>query len=308
MIYFGPKVTLVEEPDSHIHPDKQDRLIRVLERAAKELGTQVVITTHSHHIVRGVSAGSKIVWIKNGKPHVDEGDTVRRLLGWGGLDKSVFFFVEDEDHRAVTNILKQWPEIYQKVCICPCYGFGNLPRNGLLKGLLGENKLDIKVVVHRDRDFMTDDEVEIWKKKFESDDGSYKNVSTWVTSNSDVEAYFCDPSYLSKLYGVDIDEAKSWVEDVMHGFDDTEKMEAYLSKRKKTLWSLGEDYNEKNSKKLWRQYGPTLNTITGRNVHNAIKIYLQRKRKNIEYLNSFFIPKDSTIAIELRDIIVRAIG
>lgn len=307
MIYFRPKVTLIEEPDSHIHPDKQDRLIRVLERAAKELDTQVVITTHSHHIVRGVSADSKIVWIKNGKPHVDEGDTVRRLLGWGGLDKSVFFFVEDEDHRAMTNILKQWPDIYHKVCICPCYGVGNLPRNGLLKGLLGETKLDIKVVVHRDRDFMTDDEVEIWKRKFKSDDGSYKNVSTWVTSNSDVEAYFCDPSYLSKLYDVDIDEASSWVKEVMKGFYTTEKRKLYLRKREETILSLREEYDDEKSKKLWREHGPALNTITGKDVHNAIKTYLQGKKLNIEELNSFVIPEGTEVATELRDIVKKTI-
>lgn len=308
MMYFRPKVTLIEEPDSHIHPDKQDRLTKVLERAAKELDTQVIITTHSHHIVRGVCADSKIVWIKNGKPHVDEGDTVRRLLGWGGLDKSVFFFVEDEDHRAVTNILKQWPEIYQKVCICPCYGVGNLPRSGLLKGLLGENKLDIKVVVHRDRDFMTDDEVEIWKKKFRGDSESYKNVSTWVTSNSDVEAYFCDPSYLSKLYGVDVTEASCWLKEVMNGFYTTETRKSYFRKRKQTIMSLGKEYDEERSRRLWNENGPTLNTITGKDVYSAIKTYLQRKRENIENLNSFTIPDNFIIAIELRDIIRKAIG
>ena len=308
MIYFKPKVTLIEEPDTHIHPDRQGRLIEIIERAAAELNTQVILTTHSHHIVRAVSADSDIVWIKSGKPHLDEGEMVRRLLGWGGLDKSVFFFVEDEDHRAITNILGQWPDLYRKVCICPCYGVGNLPRNGLLKGVLGENKLDIKAVIHRDRDFMTDDEVEIWKQKFQSEDDSYKDVSTWVTSNSDIEAYFCDPSYLSILYGVSFEEASLWINEVMNGFNIVEKEKDFLSKREKTIMSLGEKYNSEKSEKLWAEVGLTLNTITGRVVYGALKQYLQRKRKPIEKLNSFFVPDESNVALELKDIIERAIG
>src|SRR5690606_8463841 len=46
LILFEPKVMLIDEPDAHLHPNKQERLIEALERAAPEYNTQVILTTH----------------------------------------------------------------------------------------------------------------------------------------------------------------------------------------------------------------------------------------------------------------------
>ncbi|MBF0332103.1 MAG: AAA family ATPase, partial [Alphaproteobacteria bacterium] len=55
LILFEPKVMLIDEPDAHLHPDKQERLIEALERAAPEYDAQIILTTHSPHIVRAAS-------------------------------------------------------------------------------------------------------------------------------------------------------------------------------------------------------------------------------------------------------------
>ena len=44
---FEPKIMLIDEPDAHLHPDKQERLIEALEKAASEYDTQIILTTHS---------------------------------------------------------------------------------------------------------------------------------------------------------------------------------------------------------------------------------------------------------------------
>ena len=308
MILFKPKLTLIEEPDSHVHPDKQRDLICVLDRAAREIDTQIILTTHSHHIARGASVGNKIIWIDGGKVVANDDDRVRQLLGWGGLDKSVFFFVEDENYDAIVGILRQWPDLYQKICICPCYGFGNLPRNGLLRGLLGKSKFNIKVIVHRDRDFMTSDEVEIWENKFRSDDGVYDDVATWVTENSDVEAYYCDPTYLASIYD-DITEAEACIltEKALSKFNKFGDVKRFFRKRKSTVFPLLNKYDSKESRRIWIKNGVTLNTIAGKSVFGEIKSSLQRRRKNIEHLNSFTIPKGLDMAIDLKHIIEKSI-
>ena len=308
MILFRPKLTLIEEPDSHVHPDKQRDLISVLDRAAREIDTQIILTTHSHHIARGASVENKIIWINGGKVVANDDDRVRQLLGWGGLDKSVFFFVEDEDYRAINGILRQWPDLYKKICICPCYGFGNLPRNGFLRGLLGKSKLNIKVIVHRDRDFMTNDEVEIWENKFRSDEGWYDDVATWVTKNSDVESYFCDPAYLASVYD-DITEAEACVlmEETLSKFNKFGDVKRFFSKRKNTVFSLSRKYESKKSRRIWIENGATLNTIAGKRVFGEVKSNLQRRRKNIEYLNSFIVPAGIEIAMDLKHIIEKSI-
>ncbi|MGX9179266.1 ATP-dependent nuclease [Mesorhizobium sp. BHbdii] len=53
LILFEPKIMLIDEPDAHLHPDKQERLIETLELAAAESETQIILTTHSPHITRG---------------------------------------------------------------------------------------------------------------------------------------------------------------------------------------------------------------------------------------------------------------
>jgi ABC-type lipoprotein export system ATPase subunit len=55
LILFRPKLLLIDEPDAHLHPDKQERLIEALERAAHEFDAQIILTTHSPHVVRAAS-------------------------------------------------------------------------------------------------------------------------------------------------------------------------------------------------------------------------------------------------------------
>jgi predicted ATP-dependent endonuclease of OLD family len=45
LVYFRPVVLLVDEPDSHLHPTAQERLVTVLAEAARRFDTQVVLTT-----------------------------------------------------------------------------------------------------------------------------------------------------------------------------------------------------------------------------------------------------------------------
>jgi len=166
LILFAPRIMLIDEPDAHLHPDKQERLIESLERAAKEFDTQMILTTHSPHISRGASTLAKLVWMREGCVQTQDHDAIRRLLGSGGLDKAALFFVEDEDDKPLRAILSQWPELASRIALCRCFGVDNLPQDKLLNGLLVDGKLNISAIVHRDRDFMTTEEMAKWKKRY----------------------------------------------------------------------------------------------------------------------------------------------
>ena len=107
LILFEPKVMLIDEPDAHLHPNKQERLIESLEIAAAEYQTQVILTTHSPHIVRAASTAAKLVWMKDGAIATQDDEAIRRLLGWGGLDKAALFFVEDKDDTPLRAVIRQ---------------------------------------------------------------------------------------------------------------------------------------------------------------------------------------------------------
>lgn len=54
-------VTIIEEPESFLHPSAQAEFGRVLQDLAEELGVQVIVTTHSPYLLNLKSPGSNIL-------------------------------------------------------------------------------------------------------------------------------------------------------------------------------------------------------------------------------------------------------
>lgn len=46
---FEPVILLIDEPDTHLHPSAQERLVSVLERAAAPFDTKIIMTTLAFH-------------------------------------------------------------------------------------------------------------------------------------------------------------------------------------------------------------------------------------------------------------------
>ena len=80
---------LIENPEAHIHPHGQSALMRLIGLAAK-CGIQVLIETHSDHIINGALVSAKTV------------------LGRENL--SVIYFTKDERLNAVANHLEIEPQ------------------------------------------------------------------------------------------------------------------------------------------------------------------------------------------------------
>lgn len=294
LVLFRPKLILIDEPDAHLHPDKQERLIEALELAAGEFEVQVLLTTHSPHIARAASPAVGLLWVNSGKVVEEQNGKIRSLLGWGGLDRKILFFVEDENDLAIRGILRQWPQLHRQINVCRCFGVDNLPKNALLKGLLGEEAFSVKVLVHRDRDFMTVEESERWRQKYSAD-----GVATWVTEYSDAEAYFCAPSYLAALYGISEADATRWVEEAVHLCIDGERV--FKEKRRLINRMLNEDGGGPRTVDLWNAEGQTSpNNILGKSLHKALKNIAKQYRHDDKKLDRFIIPSGYELASELR--------
>lgn len=294
LILFEPKLLLIDEPDAHLHPDKQERLIEVLERAAAEVDTQVILTTHSPHIARGASPSAKLVWMNGGRVETDDGEAIRRLLGWGGLDKSALFFVEDENDTPIRSILRQWPDLARRIAVCRCFGVENLPKDKLLKGLLVDGELKVKAIIHRDRDFMTDGEMVMWSDKFKTN-----GCFTWVTDGSDVEAYFCTVEYLKAAFSVSQEVAEHWRESAAKKI--SKARDTFLSKRALLIRDLYPQGGSPNSEVLWNDAGGLVpGTVKGKKLHAALKEVVKNDGYDDKILNSFFIPSDHEVAADLR--------
>jgi energy-coupling factor transporter ATP-binding protein EcfA2 len=302
LILFEPKLMLIDEPDAHLHPNKQERLIETLERAAREYNTQVILTTHSPHIVRAASPAAKLVWMKNGVVETEDDEIIRRLLGWGGLDKAVLFFVEDEDDKPLRAVLRQWSELSRHIAVCRCFGIDNLPRDKFLTGLLLDGKLKSRALLHRDGDFMTTEEAVRWAASFKT-----PGVFPWVTTGADIESYFCQVDYLCTLYGVPAATAEKWRQDAANKV--SKARETFLEKRKNVVRVLWPNGGSPDAEAMWEAAGgASPGTVKGKKLLASLKPVIKAAGLDETLLNSFTVPKGHTVAPELKTLIEAAIA
>lgn len=210
ILLFEPKILLIDEPDIHLHPSVQEKLAPSLLEIARAQGIKILMTTHSPFIVRGAPAGTNVVWLADGQKNTDDRLIVELALGWGAFGKKVIVVSEDAKNDFLKKLIRQWPEIERAVTVLPGRGYQRLLSKEEaieLRASLGDK---FKVLVHRDRDSLTDDEVIALKDQYDSD-----GIRLWVTDQSDLEAEFCDPAFLSSLTGEMIGTCEAWVEEIL---------------------------------------------------------------------------------------------
>ncbi|WP_375450256.1 AAA family ATPase [uncultured Devosia sp.] len=61
---YSPNIIVLDEPDSHLHPNNQRAICSVLSEMVAARGTQVVMTTHSRHVLDATVGRSKIFWFR----------------------------------------------------------------------------------------------------------------------------------------------------------------------------------------------------------------------------------------------------
>lgn len=222
LLYFKPKLLLVDEPDAHLHPGRQQLLIKALEKASKEFPeTQIILTTHSPSLVRALSSNATIHWLENGAIRAN-GNVVRERMGWSALDKDVLIFSEDGNTEPLQNILDQWPALAQKCAIWPTFGKDSLPNGQKAKAIM--EKMGIKVLIHRDRDFMSDEDANEWcaRKGYVDFD-----IPVWLPTGSDIESLFCDPNHIARVFGIDFAVAQQIFDNALTLYDENECMQDF---------------------------------------------------------------------------------
>ncbi|MFB0692141.1 AAA family ATPase [Agrobacterium pusense] len=224
LLYFKPKLLLIDEPDAHLHPGRQQLLIKALEQAAAEFPeTQIVLTTHSPSLVRALSPDATIHWLDEGtlKAH---GKVVRERMGWSALDKELLIFSEDGNTEPLQHILDQWPSIAQKCAVWPTFGKDSLPNGQKARAIM--DKMGIKVLIHRDRDFMSDADAHEWSIK---KDYINNNIPVWLPQGSDIESMFCDVSHIARTLNVSDQVAQEIFDHAVASFDQNECMQLFSS-------------------------------------------------------------------------------
>ena len=125
---FDPSLVVLDEPDSHLHPNNQRLLCALLRRIAEERSTQIILTTHSRHVVDAVGYNSGFLWVRNGKvDSVGRDEEIGVLLDIGALD--VKERASDPNTRAV--VLTEDELVPGLKCLLEASGF-NLEKTTVL--------------------------------------------------------------------------------------------------------------------------------------------------------------------------------
>ena len=210
ILLFKPKILLVDEPDIHLHPSVQEKLAHSLIQIARAQGIKIVMSTHSPFIVRGAPAGTNVVWLSDGQITSANRTVVELALGWGAFGKKVIVVSEDKNNKLLKKLISQWPEIEQAVTVLPGRGYKHLPTKEEVQELRASLGDKFMVLVHRDRDSMTDDEVGELKDAYESE-----GIRLWLPDHSDIESEFCDPEFLAALIGEPVSTCENRISEIL---------------------------------------------------------------------------------------------
>lgn len=233
LVYFRPRLLLVDEPDSHLHPDVQEKLTQALFYASKKYDCQIILSTHSPSVVRSLPGEASIVWMRDGEVASSESDDIRVKMGWGLLDKRVLLVTEDKRAGMLRNILGQWPELERVTAVWPTKGSSGLPPAESMAGLSTLFGTKLKMILHRDSDFMTSTERDDFKLPYNN-----KGIDIWLTKGSDIESYWIEDSVLAEHFGITTDEARALINDGCNILDAGNADQDFSKKRREIINKL----------------------------------------------------------------------
>ncbi|MBE0455463.1 MAG: AAA family ATPase [Roseovarius sp.] len=264
LLTFRPRLLLIDEPDAHLHQSSQERLVSSLEAALKDFpDTQIVVSTHSPRIVRVAGQSTKVVWLENGAIR-DQGTDVRARMGWGALDKDIVLFSEDDNTEYLQSIIDQWPHLAHRTVIWPCFGVSSIPEGERLAKLRARH--GVKVMVHRDRDFMSNDDLTAWRahRGYTAND-----VPVWFSPGSDIESCFQMPGHIARAMDIDLAVAEKGIEYAFSELDQGTVSASFNEAYNKAVQSLP---GQANAIQRWNDLGQFCQaTVKGKDFKKAMR-------------------------------------
>lgn len=202
---YKPKLLILDEPDSHLHPNNQRILAILLKELHQETGCQLIISTHSRHFFDALKDDATIHWINNCSLVENSEDLERSiLLEIGALDKGdqlrngeipCILLTEDADVSYINLIAEASGFLPGEYQVWSYNGCSNIQIAQALNSFIVEHAPGTTVVVHRDRDYMTDAEVLEYKEGLEA-----VGIKVFISVGNDAESHFVDEEHISELY------------------------------------------------------------------------------------------------------------
>lgn len=302
IVYFNPRVILIDEPDSHLHPDIQEKLVTVLFEVSAVFDCQVIMTTHSPNVIRALPLESSLIWMKSGKSSMDEQGDIRESMGWGLLDKKIILITEDKKTNMLNNIISQWPDIQKKCVVWPSMGNSNLPKPEIISSLRKLFGKKIDFILHRDSDFFVEKDKDLYKKAYSS-----RKLHVWLTQGSDIESYYITPLVIAKTYHISNEEAENIIKTAMYNLEVNNARMTFNRKRNE-IANIIDEY--KNGRECLSEANQAHNELfaqneiyvfVGKDLMGEIRKICQEKK--LRGILGSFVPEGANIAQDLENII-----
>lgn len=207
---FAPRLLLLDEPDSHLHPNNQKLLARTL-AAIAEGGTKIVLCSHSKHIIAALSDSARFVWLRDGRQEAETDKyEVQALVEIGALNAgerlgnpSHVFLTEDANHDILELLLEASGYDLEQCEIMSYSGCTQIATATALISHLRRTAPNDRYVLHRDRDFLPAAQLAEYDAKF-----ARLQVSTFFPAGNDLESYFLRPEHLAATCAVTVEVAE----------------------------------------------------------------------------------------------------
>jgi energy-coupling factor transporter ATP-binding protein EcfA2 len=207
--YFHPTVIILDEPDSHLHPNNQRLLCSLLQGVALERDTQVFLTTHSRHVVDALSGQADFLWVRNKTAErMNQDHDLAVLIDIGALDVKEMLsqtrarcivLTEDSIKRGLEVLLESSGIPMGETLVLSYHGCTSTHNLRPLLSLIRSSNPAARIIVHRDRDYLTDDESAAWKTEIRA-----LGSDPFLTNGVDVESHFLNPEHLAELNNAEV--------------------------------------------------------------------------------------------------------
>lgn len=202
---YKPKVLLLDEPDSHLHPNNQRKLANMLIRLAESRDFQIILSTHSRHMIDEFNGSAKMHWVRDGGI-IDNNtfDEVSVLLDLGALDKGdlllqdnmkCVLLTEDADITPIKAILEASGFNMSEVDPWSYKGCTKTEVALVLNAFIKKHASAAAVLLHRDRDYLTDEEAQTFRETIET-----AGMRCFLTKGTDIESHYLLPEHINCLY------------------------------------------------------------------------------------------------------------
>lgn len=213
--FYAPPLILLDEPDAHLHADSQAKVYDALQLVASETKTRILFASHSPQLIQRLmyDPNASVVWLSEGaEVLVDERQlpAIPILMTLGALSAGVDVFdptrtlillTEDKLSDPVT-VLAKANGAPDDLVVLSYNGCGNIASARLFASLIVDIRPDVQIILHRDKDFRTETEVqfELAISDSERRRQGIDRIKEIFTPFNDVEHSFAQPSHLKEVF------------------------------------------------------------------------------------------------------------